>query len=263
MIMDRLNDILNTNENETSLRAFCLFVKDFVYEIDTMSINQIAQGAHASKGQISKCVRQLGYENLSEFKEDCEAYKESLTRKKWPFKNGKTLAENICDFTNQYTTYLENTIKQLEYDKIEFLTQDILKSNYIYLYGHGDVRGNCYNIQREMKYLNKSVLILDEKLIRDYTFHKNDLLIVFSTNGQLFEYEKRRIKKLQAMAVNKWLITCNDKLEFCIHQLYIPSQDHKFNELIMSYVCNLLIMNLQAKQESRKVSRMETFAELL
>lgn len=44
------------------------------------------------------------------------------------------------------------------------MTQDIMNSRCVYLYGQGEARGNCYNMQRELKYMNVSVLILDERL---------------------------------------------------------------------------------------------------
>ena len=40
-------------------------------------------------------------------------------------------------------------------------------------------------------------------------FEAQDLLIVCSTSGQLFEYNRRRVRKLKQMPVRKWLITWN------------------------------------------------------
>lgn len=245
MIVDKLNDIINSYSENSSLKNFCFYVKENIEEIEYMNINQLAKGCYVSKGQISKYTRQLGYNSFAEFKNDCISYKDSLTRKT-PFFNRKiSLIQNVNNTMIGYVQCLKHTMKRLDYVKLEQLTQDILSSHYVYLYGQGDVRGNCYNIQRELKYLGKSVMILDEKLSKNYKFQENDILIVLSTNGQLFEYNKRRIKKIKEIDVNKWLITCHDSLNFCRQQLYIPSENIRYNELIMTYVLNIMIMNLQ------------------
>lgn len=245
MIVDKLNDIINSYGENHSLKDFCIYVKDNISEISNMNINQIAEGCYVSKGQISKYVRQLGYDSFAEFKTDCKSYKDSLIRKIPLFNKRKNLTQNIYTVTENYEQCLNYTIKKIDYLKLEQLTQDMLSCHYMYLYGHGDVRGNCYDIQRELKYLDISVIILDEKLSKNYEFHENDILIVLSTNGQLFRYERRKIKKLKEMNVNKWLITCHDSLVFCKQQLYIPSNNIQYNELIMTYILNILIMNLQ------------------
>lgn len=85
----------------------------------------------------------------------------------------------------------------MDYGRFADMTQDIMNSRCVYLYGQGEARGNCYNMQRELKYMNVSVLILDGRLQEDVMFEAQDLLIVCSTSGQLFEYNRRRVRKLK------------------------------------------------------------------
>lgn len=245
MIVDKLNEIINSYSENNSLKNFCVYVKEHVNDIDHMNINELAKGCYVSKGQISKYVRQLGYDNYAEFKDDCISYKDSLKQKRPIFNKNASIVKNVDVTTKNYIQCLNYTICNLDYIKLRQLTHDILSSHYVYLYGHGDVRGNCYNLQRELKYLNISVMILDEKLTKNYQFQEKDILIVLSTNGQLFHYDKRKIKKLKEMNVAKWLITCHETIDFCDKQLCIPSYDIQYNELIMTYVLNVLIMNLQ------------------
>lgn len=245
MIVDKLNDIINSYSEKDSLKSLCIYIKENISRIEQMNISQLAENCYMSKGQVSKCVRQLGYDSYTEFKNDCRSYRDSLTRKNPIFNREKELIQNVHMTTNHYVQCLNYTLKELDYIKLEQLSKDILLSHHVYLYGHGDVRGNCYNVQRELKYLDISVMILDEGLSKNYEFQEKDILVVLSTNGQLFQYDKRKIKKLKEMDVNKWLITCHDSLVFCNQQLYIPSNSMQFNELLMTYVLNILIMNLQ------------------
>ena len=76
-------------------------------------------------------------------------------------------------------------------------------------------------------------------------FEAQDLLIVCSTSGQLFEYNRRRVRKLKQMPVRKWLITWNANISFCHNQLVILSLDSSCNEMIMTYVIHTVLMHAE------------------
>ena len=242
MIVDKLNDIINSCGEKSSLKSFCLYVRDNIYDTDHLNVRDIAEGCYLSKGQISKCIRHLGYDTFADFKDDCVSYKESLTRKKSLFDPCKDFSANILGTTQRYVKCLEYTVRHLDYQKLSEITGDIMTGRCVYLYGQGEARGNCYNIQRELKYLNVSVLILDESLKENVVFDDRDLMVVISTNGQLFQYNERRVRILKSMPVRKWLVTCNRNISFCNDQFVIPSQDPSFSEMIMTYVLNMILM---------------------
>ena len=229
MIVDKLNDIINSYGEKSSLKTFCLYVREHIYDTDHLNVKDVSEGCYMSKGQISKCIRHLGYDSFSQFRDDCIAYKDSLTRKKMMFDPGRDLVSNVVETTRKYVSCLDYTVRNMDYCRLADMTADIMNSRCVYLYGQGEARGNCYNMQRELKYLNVSVLILDERLQENVMFEEQDLLIVCSTNGQLFEYNGRRVRKLKQMPVRKWLITCNANISFCHNQLVIPSLDPSWN----------------------------------
>ena len=61
MLMDKVNDILNSGSAESSLISLCTFVRDHIEEIPDMTISEVAAATYLSKGQVSKCVRALNY----------------------------------------------------------------------------------------------------------------------------------------------------------------------------------------------------------
>ena len=195
MIVDKLNDIINSYGEKSSLKTFCLYVREHIYDTDHLNVKDVSEGCYMSKGQVSKCIRQLGYDSFSQFRDDCIAYKDSLTRKKMMFDSGRDLVSNVVETTRKYVSCLDYTVRNMDYCRLADMTADIMNSRCVYLYGQGEARGNCYNMQRELKYLNVSVLILDERLQENVMFEEQDLLIVCSTNGQLFEYNGRRVRK--------------------------------------------------------------------
>ena len=69
MLLDKLNIILNSNDEFSPKYIISSFVKNNLYEIPSMSIDAIALSCHTSKSQISKYVKSLGYETMKDFKE--------------------------------------------------------------------------------------------------------------------------------------------------------------------------------------------------
>ena len=73
----------------------------------------------------------------------------------------------------------------------------------------------------------------------------NDSLIVLSTNGYSFHYNKRIIKRIKESKVDKWLITCNENITLCQNQIAIPMLDEKYSEYIIKYIIDILLLELQ------------------
>lgn len=85
MIGDRINDILNSQVESSSLSALCLFLKDNIKMIPQLTI-QTRKACHISKGQVSKCIKMLDYKNYEEFRFACLQQIDSLTRHKSIFR---------------------------------------------------------------------------------------------------------------------------------------------------------------------------------
>ena len=88
-------------------------------------------------------------------------------------------------------------------------------------------------------------IICDVDFNKDYLFFKNDLLIVLSTNGYSFHYNKRIIKRIREANVDKWLMTCNKNITLCQNQIVIPLLEEKYSEYIMKYIIDILLLELQ------------------
>ena len=89
---------------------------------------------------------------------------------------------------------------------IQKLVQDIKQANKVYLYAHGDVRSVCYNIQRELQIYDIQTIICDADFNKNYHFLDNDILIVLSTNGHSFHYNKRVIKRIKNLMLINGLL---------------------------------------------------------
>ena len=233
MIIDKVNDILNSNSSNTTLIELCSYIKKNIHRLPQLNIDDISKESLISKGQVSKCIRKLDYENYEDFKNACIQYLDLITKRK-RFINPQQSFQNI-----QYT------ISHIHLRLIQKLVHDIKHANKVYLYAHGDVRSVCYNMQRELQIYDIQTILCDADFNKDYRFVDNDILIVLSTNGYSFHYNKRVIKRIKESKVDKWLITCNEDISLCQNQIIIPVLDEKYSEYIIKYMIDILLLELQ------------------
>lgn len=245
MIIDKVNDILNSHSTNTTLVELCSYIKINIHRIPTLNIDEISKECFISKGQISKCIRKLDYENYEQFKNECIQYLDLVTKRKKFMYPQFSFEENVMLFTKTIVKNIEYTVSHLNLKLILKLVQDIKKANKVYLYAHGDARSICYNVQRELQIYDIQTIICDADFNKDYHFLENDILLVLSTNGNSFHYNKRIIKRIKETTVDKWLMTCNENISLCQNQIVIPVLDEKYNEYIIKYVIDILLLELQ------------------
>ena len=245
MIIDKVNDILNSHSTNTTLVELCSYIKMNIHRIPNLNIDDISKECFISKGQISKCIRKLDYENYEEFKNECIQYLDLVTKRKKFMNPQFNFETNVMHFTRDIIENIQYTINHTNLRLIQKLVQDIKKANKVYLYAHGDVRSVCYNIQRELQIYDIQTIICDADFNKDYHFLDNDILIVLSTNGYSFHYNKRIIKRIKESTVDKWLITCNKNITLCQNQIAIPMLDEKYSEYIIKYIIDILLLELQ------------------
>lgn len=245
MIIDKVNDILNSHSSNTTLIELCSYIKKNIHRIPQLTIDDISKESLISKGQVSKCIRRLDYENYEEFKNACIEYLDLITKRK-SFKNPhQTFETNVMYFTKDIIKNIQYTINHIDLKLIQKLMEDIKNANKVYLYAHGDVRSVCYNMQRELQIYDIQTIICDSDFNKDYRFLDNDILIVLSTNGNSFHYNKRIIKRIRESNVDQWLITCNKHITLCQNQVIIPLLDEKYSEYIIKYIIDILLLELQ------------------
>ena len=46
MIVDKLNDIINSYGEKSSLKTFCLYVRDNIYDTDRLNVKDVSEGCY-------------------------------------------------------------------------------------------------------------------------------------------------------------------------------------------------------------------------
>ena len=245
MIIDKVNDILNSNSSNTTLVELCSYIKKNIHRIPQLNIDNISKESMISKGQVSKCIRKLDYENYEEFKNACTQYLDLITKRKKFINPHQSFETNVLYFTKDIIQNIQYTINHINLRLIQKLVKDIKQANKVYLDAHGDVRSVCYNMQRELQIYDVQTAICDADFNKDYHFLDTDILIVLSTNGHSFLYNKRVIKRIKESHVDQWLITCNENITLCQKQIIVPVLDEKYSEYIIKYMIDVLLLELQ------------------
>ena len=194
MIVDKLNVIINSYDEQSTKYVISQFVINNIDKIPNMSINQIAQSCHTSKSQISKYIQSLGYVNMADFKDDCFNYVSGIKRtNKKAFYLDEDIKRQYISFTNQKLSSLQYTIDHLDMNQLTRFISDMKDSHRIFVYAHGHARTMCTYIQNELTTKQKETIICDVDFVKNYNFNENDLLIFISVNGNTFYYDKRVI----------------------------------------------------------------------
>lgn len=251
MIIDKLNDVLNSNNHQNTTYSISLYVKKHIYEIYQMTIEEVASQSFVSKGQMSKYVKSLGFNSYGEFKTACLDYCESLTRRNVLFSKELSLIENSFSFTNNISEAVKFVAQNIDYSILEHIINDISRSQRLYIYAQGDARSLCNLIQIEFSTFYKEVLICDVDFLKEYKFKEDDLLIILSVNGQSFYYDQRIMRRIGNANVKMWLITCHQNIVFSKNILTIPSNNPMYNEYALRHILDIIIARLQLEQTKK------------
>ncbi|KAF1296024.1 hypothetical protein BAU15_12120 [Enterococcus sp. JM4C] len=251
MIIDKLNDLINANEEGSTASIISKFVKANIATLHELTIDEIAASCYVSKGQVSKYVKRLDYETFGEFRLACLDYCDSLTRKNRLFTKEQSLQENSQLTTRELSKALDYVATAINYQQLEKFSTTLLTSQKIYVYAQGEARALCNYLQAELSPFQKEVIICDSDFLKITQLNRQDALLIMSINGQSFQYNQRIIKRLTTSPANKWLLTCKEDLPFSSNTLLVPSYNKRFNTLAVRHVLDLLIAQIAISQSAR------------
>ena len=135
MLIDKLNQILNSEDESSVSYVISLFIKKNLKEIPELSINYIACSCHTSKSQISKYIKSLGYRTMKEYKTECMDNVSGFERTNITlFSLQKNTIEQFTDFTKDLICELYYAMEAIDEKKLCALLQDLQKSKRVFVY---------------------------------------------------------------------------------------------------------------------------------
>lgn len=242
MLINKINDILNTTYTNDTYHTICKYIKDNISDIENMSIDKIAEECYVSKSMISKFTKKLGYETFKDFKYECETHSK-LLKDLQPITSYTSydLRANVIEEMDSITNALRNASNKIDYKKLNNLVNDINKAPYIVAIGHGASKNVCETMQFYLDYLKKSVIISDSDFTIEDSIDDNAIILIVSANGNMFQYNSRIINKINKLKQKKWLITCNSEIDNIENIVVVPSKNKEINDMLTMFITKVIV----------------------
>lgn len=249
MLMNKLNDYLYNTEHDDINHLIAKYIKKNIEHIENMTIEELSNACFVSKAKISKFCKVLGYDSFIAFKDDCS--KEVKTKLVVIEKEKEGAEVGFQEHLHKSLSLIEKNLIKTDLKEINLLVKQIKEANYIFLFGVAYSNLLCRYIQYEYDFLNKEMIVLDEKLTKNYVMKEKSLLIVISIDGNGLEHDQRLFRKLTKYPVNKWIISTDiipqKLLKDFNHSIIISSKgmDMKDRRILIRYMIDVIITRYQ------------------
>lgn len=223
MLYNRLLIILNEESYDSTYYHIALIMLNHLEMLPSMSITSLAELCNVSKSTISKFIRNIGYEDFSEFR-----YAAVFSENKYHYQ---------FSYGNDVMSYLENngtdayilalqhdilaTYQSLDWEKIHMLVCDLIAYERVAAFGLLFSETAAIDLQTKLAY-NKKFIVTNMNDLKQEAFiehaKEETLIIVFSDSGEFLDkYQniedftnKRSFQNTKAKVV---VITSNEEIQ--------------------------------------------------
>ena len=239
MLLEKLNDIINGNDENNTIVIFCRYVKEHIEDIPVMTLDELSKKIYISRGQISKSVRRLGYENYGDFRDACRSVSHSFSRTIKLIAKDEDIVKSGMRILDEAYANIQFMLMHVNKDKVERMFGKMRYAKTVYLFGRGDAHLDCYILENGLSRAGIPCVLCDAEFRNAYHMKEDDVLIFVSVNGDTFHFDKRLIHQLEEGLVEKWLITCRKDLPFAGEHLVLPVKSPQYNQFVMRYFVDL------------------------
>ncbi|MGL4992164.1 MAG: MurR/RpiR family transcriptional regulator [Sarcina sp.] len=249
MLINKINEILNTSYANDTYQSIGRYIKDNINEIPKLSIEEIANSCFVSKSMITKFTKKLGFESFKDFKYECEEHSRAIeTMPNIKYKTN-TLRENVVEMMDSVNNAFRNAANELDYKSLEIFIEDIKNCSSVIAIGNGSSKNVCESLQFYFDYIKKPVYIADVDFKREIDIDENAIIILISANGNMIKYNKRTIRKVNELKQKKWLITCNEDVKEIENTIVIPSKEAAINDILTIFMVKVIVSKLREEKE--------------
>ena len=214
-LINRMQNLVNSRVDDDINKNIANYILQNIYDIDKLTISDLAANTYASTASISRFARSVGCENFNDLKQRMsdnhnieEAFKNNLKdidfKSKRPF---KTYVENIVNA-------LQNMEEMIDMKEVYELIKEIYENENVYFLGHNFPGLLAQHAQRNLILAGKYVHTYDSAMSHLDVANqcpKDSVVIVFSMNGQYLQqnkeigdiFKKRHIRLILITQVGK------------------------------------------------------------
>jgi DNA-binding MurR/RpiR family transcriptional regulator len=249
MVNGKLMQFLENCEEGSTQQRIAGFAASHLDEIPGMTADEMAEACGVSKTTLMSFVRALGYDGYVSFRNACLQEEKDETPDYSTdgslFDRTRSLAENIDRMTERKLENIRFCMDRLGQDQMRRVANDVLKSRRVYIFAQGGTRPLAHLLSTELKINGKEVVITDANLQENYNPGKDDLFVFLSIIGQSFKEHPDLMERVNRYHTNKWLITCNQEIDFQGHRWVIPVREKEFSEFVIRHALDLLFAYIE------------------
>ncbi len=222
ILFNRLLTILNNEDLQSTNYHIATKFLENIRNLQSMSINEASSICNVSKSTVSKFVREIGFEDYTDFKLTAIAIEQES---KYGLDNSITATEYLEEAgINLYIDTLKEDIellkKTIDMDKIDELAKELVKYKKVAAFGNIYSETAAIDLQYKLAYMKKVVYTNINDIDQDEYIKQageDTLIIIFTNSGRyITEYplmegrpEKTIFDDTKAKVV---AITANKKL---------------------------------------------------
>lgn len=158
------------------------FIINSPLDIIQLSIIEIAKRSNTSKSAIIRLCQKIGYEGFSEFKFDLSRYMISNNQTS----DNSDDDNSIAIISSTYANYINNISETLTLDDIKTLSENILNSNKIKIFGINRTGFSASQLRYRLSKIGFDAEVITDTILMQDTVNnlkKDDLCIIFSIKG--------------------------------------------------------------------------------
>ncbi len=220
--------------------------------VGDMTADELAAACDVSKSTLINFIHELGFDGITSFRQACreeaDEEEEVYSIDGSLFNRTLSLAQNIDRMTAKKVENIEFCSSRLGQDQMRRVANDVIRSKRVYIFAQGGTRPLAHLVSTMMKNYGKEVVITDANLEQDYNPGKDDLFIFLSIIGQSFKVHPELMDKIERYITNKWLITCNQDIDFQGHRWVIPVKEREFSEFVIRHALDLLFAFIETQE---------------
>ncbi|MFQ6861047.1 MAG: MurR/RpiR family transcriptional regulator [Beduini sp.] len=183
MLNQKINNVILSNDVWDVRHVLARYIKTNMTKVSRMTLTEIADECHVSKGMVSKFIKELGYRDYIQFKKDCNDYlrycKDNIPKDARIFDN--ELNKALDSFIKIVNTNNNSMLPQ----SIDYFCEDVYSSKYLYVYGKDNREVLASRFQMMMDDMNSAeimgfTVILVTDLIKERVIEDNSIFLSFS-----------------------------------------------------------------------------------
>lgn len=205
-IMTQLNTLISSSNPSDISFIFASYVKGNLKNIESMSIDEIAQICNTSSSSISRLVSKMGFSSYKAFRKECtETLKLIRSNRSSNVTSAKQYGLSINTIDSFFDEYLIPQLKKIKQENIDKMFQ-WFGNDHLYLFGSLDIHFVLEEIQVALAARPTGAPIVLSDVSTISSLKKDDVLIVVSVVGNSINTEKAKttLKKCKA---KKYLLT--------------------------------------------------------